>query len=213
MKKILLVDENNVIIEGIKSVLTAEGFDFKYFTANNRREALKILSQNKINLLFTNICIPKEYNSKSFEFEGLELISYVESFINKPKIIVTIQNVRIGLIKKLFSLSVNGIVIFSQLYEEVSVALKLIESGKKYFSPTLNTVDENCEINIKFELTVFQEYIMRLLAEGRSNDEISFLINRSVRSVERNLNELRYLFDSKTNPQLIAKAFRLGIID
>lgn len=80
MNKILLVDDEKSFLSSLKDGLMEFQKDFIVLTANNGREALKILETEKIDLLVTDLRMP--------EMDGLELISKVANKLSELRIII-----------------------------------------------------------------------------------------------------------------------------
>lgn len=81
MNNILLVDDEPWILSGLKSIIDWHdiGID-NIFTASNGEEALDIFNKNKINILVTDITMPK--------MNGLELIKNIKAKNNKTKFVI-----------------------------------------------------------------------------------------------------------------------------
>lgn len=80
MNTILLVDDEKSFLSSLKDGLMEFQKDFIVLTANNGREALKILETERIDLLVTDLRMP--------EMDGLELISKVANKLSELRIII-----------------------------------------------------------------------------------------------------------------------------
>ena len=81
MYKIMLVDDERLIVEGLRNLIDWEKLDLEIVaTANNGEEALKKLEENKVDIIITDINMPV--------MNGLELIKKVRSKYNKINFII-----------------------------------------------------------------------------------------------------------------------------
>ena len=79
--KILVVDDDKMVVQSITHLLTAEGYEV--MTACNGMEALQIFENEIVDLIITDIMMP--------EISGLNLISFFREFhsIKIPIIIIS----------------------------------------------------------------------------------------------------------------------------
>lgn len=213
-KNILIVDYYFAVVEGLIAIITREHNRVKFFSANNHTDALKIITHENIDCVILDIAIPKTKYSKPFEFEGIEFISEIRELNPNIKIIATIESGRARLIRKINSFDVEGLIFKNQMAADLLVAIEIIMSNKKYLQNNLiNQEDNGLEEKKQISMSVIQEQILHLLADGKKINEISKLINKSERTTDRNLSDLRIIFDANTNTELITRAFRLGFLE
>lgn len=213
-KNFLIVDYYFAVVEGLKAIISREFSNIIFFSANNHSEALKIITHEKIDCVILDIAIPKKQYSKPFEFEGIELISEIRELNPKTRIITIVESGRAGLIRKINSFEVEGLIFKNQLAADLLVAIKIIVNNKKYLQNNfLGTENNGIEEKKQININVIQNQILYLLADGKKINQISKLINKSERTIDRNLSDLRLIFDANNNIELITKAFRLGFLE
>jgi CheY-like chemotaxis protein len=76
-KQILIVDDEPALLKAISTILLGAGF--QVFTAKNGREARTVASENKIDLLITDLGMPDE--------DGIELVRRLKAEGHDLKII------------------------------------------------------------------------------------------------------------------------------
>ena len=69
VKKVLIVDDEKTFISTLADGLEPYKADFSLFTASNGREAIKILGERKIDLIVTDLKMPK--------VDGFRLLAHV----------------------------------------------------------------------------------------------------------------------------------------
>lgn len=82
MKKILLIEDNETIIKGLKYSLEQEGFEINL--AINIKEAKEKIVANKYNLIILDITLP--------DGNGFKLCEYIKSNIDTPIIFLTAKD-------------------------------------------------------------------------------------------------------------------------
>ena len=83
--KILIIDDNEVILDSIMSFLKRHGYDILY--AANGAYALKILEENSVNLIITDLMMP---DMDGYEF--CQMIRHNKKFKNLPIIVSTAKS-------------------------------------------------------------------------------------------------------------------------
>ncbi|NDL66907.1 response regulator transcription factor [Anaerotalea alkaliphila] len=79
MKKILIVDDEKLIVKGIRFSLEQEGYDID--TAYDGEEALNLAKANEYDLVILDVMLPK--------YDGMEVCQQIRGFSNVPIIMLT----------------------------------------------------------------------------------------------------------------------------
>jgi YesN/AraC family two-component response regulator len=77
MKKILIIDDEDLIREGLKIALEMEGYEIQI--CNDGKEAFKVVPEFKPEIVITDIIMP--------DIDGIEVIISLRKLPNPPKII------------------------------------------------------------------------------------------------------------------------------
>ncbi|MGL5978377.1 MAG: response regulator transcription factor [Erysipelotrichaceae bacterium] len=81
MRRILIVEDEKMIRKGLRVMVERSGFVFdEILECQNGEEALRILTNTKIDLLFTDIRMPK--------MDGIALVNQMQTMVDKPITIV-----------------------------------------------------------------------------------------------------------------------------
>jgi len=89
--KLLLVEDDNTILEGLKFCLTKENYDVE--GVSTAKEALKVLEDNKINLLLLDINLP--------DMNGIELYKKIRNKKDIPTIFLTANDLETTVVEAL----------------------------------------------------------------------------------------------------------------
>jgi DNA-binding NarL/FixJ family response regulator len=204
--KVLLVDDHQIIIDGLKSLLNNSDDIIVVAEANNGREALRILDILEIDVILMDIDMPV--------LNGIDTLKEIAKQSFGVKVIILSMHNEAGMIKSLMSIGANGYLLKSCAQEELIGAIRKVASGQSYFSTEvtlslLNPAQSNQPTEL---LTERETEIIKLIAEGYSNKEIGSKLFISHRTVDTHRTNLMKKLDVSNIAGLISYAIRNGIV-
>lgn len=204
---VLLTDDHQIIIDGLKSLLKNQDEISVAAEACNGREAIRILELISIDVLLMDIDMPV--------MNGIDALKEIRKNHPKVKVIILSMHNEAGMIKSLIDLGANGYLLKSCSQGELIDSIKKVASGQSYFSsdvtlallkPAANQGQQN-EI-----LTERETEILKLIAAGFSNKEIGDQLFISHRTVDTHRTNLMKKLDVSNIAGLISYAIRNGIV-
>ena len=123
-KKLLVVDDNPVVLEGLFVVLSAEGYEV--LKAGSVEEAESVVAANEdIGLLVVDLTLKKDA-------DGLDLIRSIRS--NRPGVpaVVYTMHEEMWNISTLMDANVEGVVLKGEKIDELIEAVRLVGKGAIY---------------------------------------------------------------------------------
>jgi len=207
--KVLLVDDHQIIIDGLKSLLKNSDEISVVAEANNGREALRILDILEIDVILMDIDMPV--------MNGINTLKEIEKQSFGVKVIILSMHNEAGMIKSLIELGANGYLLKSCQQDELIGAIKKVAVGQSYFSTdvTLALLNPARSSNPdkKDELLTDRETeILKLIAAGFSNKEIGDQLFISHRTVDTHRTNLMKKLDVGNIAGLISYAIRNGVV-
>jgi DNA-binding NarL/FixJ family response regulator len=204
--KVLLVDDHQIIIDGLKSLLKNSDEIIVVAEANNGREALRILDILEIDIVLMDIDMPV--------LNGIDTLKEIGKRGLAVKVIILSMHNEAGMIKSLINIGANGYLLKSCAQEELIGAIRKVASGQSYFSADvtlslLNPAQSNQPTEL---LTDRETEIIKLIAEGFSNKEIGLKLFISHRTVDTHRTNLMKKLDVSNIAGLISYAIRNGIV-
>ena len=209
--KVLVTDDHQIIVDGLKSLLNNSA-DFKVIgEANNGREALKIIENVEVDVVLMDIDMPV--------MNGIETLKEIRRRRLEVKVIILSMHHEAGMIKSLIDLGAMGYLLKSSPQEELAAAIRKVAAGQQYFSTqvTLSLLNKpqnshNSESGSARLLTERETEIIKLIAEGFSNKEIGAKLFISHRTVDTHRTNLMKKIQVENIAGLISYAIKSGIV-
>ncbi|MBS1626668.1 MAG: response regulator transcription factor [Bacteroidetes bacterium] len=181
MIKIALVDDHQIIIDGLKSLLNQSSTIQLVATANSGKEILQKINETVIDILITDISMP--------EMNGLELAKKVKQLFPEIKIIALSMNADGSTINAMVNdADITGYLLKQTGANELITAIEKVYKGGIYFqTDILNALEQQTKIKqqqVSANLSNREIQIIALLEKDFSNKQIATELNISVRTVE-----------------------------
>lgn len=214
--KIMLVDDHQIVRDGIKALLESLDNVQVIGEASNANELLEKLSISKPDIIVTDISMPdisgieltKIINEKE-EFSGIKVL-ILSMFTNEDFIFNAIKAGARGYLPK------------NTTRRELFEAVNTIYNGDEYFSESISNIilksyvkkAQNEDLADKKEsLSVRETEILKLFAQGLSNQEIADKLFISIRTVESHKNHIMQKLELKSTVDLIKFAIKNKIVE
>ena len=207
----LIVDDHELIIKGIQYNLLELYPNCNIETANRAEEGMGILSSSKIDVLITDISMK--------DMDGVELCKHTKKRYPSIKVMVITQHKKVWVVKQLYHLKVDGLLLKEGANRELKVALETILNGKRYFTNTLNGLllshltqrTEICINNI--ELTDREKEVLTLIGEEYTTKEIADKLHVGLKTIEAHRKNLMVKFDARNMVGLVKRAIMMGLME
>jgi DNA-binding NarL/FixJ family response regulator len=204
--KVLLVDDHQIIVDGLKSLLKNTEEIVVAAEANNGREALRILEILEIDVVLMDIDMPV--------MNGIDTLKEINKRGAKVKVIILSMHQEAGMIKSLMNIGAHGYLLKSCAQDELINAILKVAGGQHFFSPevTLSLINTHQNTQQPELLTDRETEIVRLIAAGFSNKEIGDQLFISHRTVDTHRTNIMKKLDVNNIAGLISYAIKNGIV-
>lgn len=204
MIKIALVDDHQIILDGLVLLLGQFNDIELVETANSAADMLGILQQKEIDILITDITMP--------EMDGLQLATIVKEKFPAIKIIALSMNADAPTVDAMVNhADIAGYLLKQTGATELVNAIKKVYSGSIYFQPIiLAALEQQASVKKQQEtanLSNREIQIISLLEKDFSNKQIATELNISVRTVETHRKNILRKTDTKNLLSLIKWAY------
>ena len=208
--KIMIVDDHQMFIDGVKSLLRNEKrFDF-IAESNSGETALEILENITPHILISDISMPG--------MSGNELIKKVKELNPEIRILVLSMHNEADIISDIMMLEAEGYILKNTGKKELSTALqKIADGGTHYSEEVLLSLMHKIKKDKKHDshiqkLSEREIEIVELICKEFSNEEMAEKLFLSKRTVETHRRNISLKTNTKTVVGLIKFAFRNGMV-
>lgn len=203
----IIVDDEALIREGIKSLLLAEDFVGQIFEAESKNEFLSHL-QKPIDIVLMDF--------KLGSSTALELLKIIKERQLKLKVIAVTGLEGTDLILNLLKAGVNGIVYKLDGYAQIRKTIEHVISGESYFSKSvLRIIKQNAhdwDVAPPVTLSFGERELLRAIASGLTTKEIASELHMTEATIETYRVRLIKKVNAQNTASLIAYGFKNGML-
>lgn len=209
---IVITDDHDIIRAGIKNIISDQINYTVVAEARDGEEALVKVKEHKPDILLLDITMPK--------LSGLDVIEQVHAISPKTKVLVISVHKAHIYAMKAFQAGAKGYLNKANAGEELLPALTKITSGEVYLTASISSylVKKALNKSTKMEskeslLTLREQEVLRLVAEGKTAKEVAGTLFISRRTVENYKNTLLKKLSLHKTSDLIKYAIRHKIVE
>jgi len=209
-RNILIVDDNRYFREIVRSMLERDTVSYKIWEADSVSQATYLIETMSLDIVLLDARLGDEE-------DGLDVADYVKKKkINVPLLGLTTFEGSANILH-LVKAGVRGILLKSTTGpQELDEAIQKILGGEKYFPERVQRIiDENLhKLNElpTLRLTERERILLRQMEKGYTAKDISRHTNITVSSVETTRKRLQEKTDTHSTSELVAYAFRNGLL-
>ena len=217
--RIILADDHTIVRDGIKYLLEEEENIEIIGEASNGLEALTLIEKESPDLLIIDVRMP--------EMNGIEAVTILNQKPTNTKAIVLSMHDSEEYILKSIKAGAHGYLLKDTDKKEFIKAVNTVYDGGKYFSGDISNVivsnylqntatpekvvQPKVEDN-QFGLTKKERLILPLILTGKTNSEISEILQNSKRTIETHRFNMMKKMNVKNLMELSVKASKLNLI-
>lgn len=203
----LLVEDEALIREGLRSLLEKENFVKEIFEASNAKE-FKEQIKKEIHIVLMDF--------RLIDTNGLDLLAMLKKEVNQPKVIMLTGLEGTELLMNLLKAGVGGIVYKLDGYKEILSTIKGVLEKGVYFSPKiLNLIQINAhrwDHVPPVVLSLPERDLLKAIASGYTTKEIASRLKMRESTAETYRIRLIKKMGALNTADLIAYAYRNGIL-
>ena len=195
--KVLLVDDDALVLKSLQMILKAGGID-EVFTSKNGEEAFDIYKNHKIDLVLQDIRLKDE--------NGIDIAGKLLEWDNEAKIILLTTFKDEEYINKAIKLGVKGYILKDNV-DSLFQSIQTVMAGNMVLDSEVikdirlsNQARKSIE---DFDITERELEIIKLLAEGMNNKEISQTLYLSEWTVRNYISNLLDKLDLRDRSQIV----------
>ncbi|MEQ9465985.1 MAG: response regulator transcription factor [Ekhidna sp.] len=202
--KILIADDHQIVIDGLKLVLSSRE-DFEVVgEAGNGLEVLDFLNHRHVDVVVLDINMP--------EMDGIKCAKKIKSTHPKIKVIILTMYAQKSFVEEIIKIGIDGCLLKNNTGKELSDAIARVHSGKSYYDQIQHFNKDDANDHKELSLSEREIEIIRKLGDGLTSSQISetlFISEHTVKTHRKNI--LRKL-SLHSSSELIQYALNNGII-
>lgn len=213
---VLLVDDHNIVRQGIKALLLAEGDITILGESQSGREAVQMASQLRPQVVIMDLAMPL--------LNGAEATRQILKALPNARVVVLSSYGDDEHIQQAISAGAAAYLLKQTAASDLVKAIREVSSGNAYFSPAIamRLREKTCSPveqpatgvpPKEVELTSREMEVLQLIAEGFANKQIAGELGLSVKTVEKHRQSVMKKLDIHDIAGLVRHAVSKGIIE
>lgn len=214
--KIILVDDHRLIRDGIKSLLADTKNIDVIDEASDGYDLMEKLKHKIPDIILLDISLPK--------ISGLDVITLVNNNYPQIKILILSMFINEDYVFNAIKAGASGYMHKNTTKKELLEAIYKINDGQNYFSDSVSGIilksyirkaqtGDNYSEKEEKTLSRRELEILKLFAEGHTNQEIADKLFISIRTVESHKNHIMTKLELRSTVDLIKFAIKNNIIE
>jgi DNA-binding NarL/FixJ family response regulator len=214
--KVMLVDDHEIVRDGIRALLSTEDYIDIIGEASNGDDLLNKLKYATPDVLILDISLPGK--------SGIELLKIINEKYSVIKVLILSMYTNEDFIFNAIKSGAKGYLPKNSSKKVLLEAINALTKGEEYFGDEISNIImksyikkaqniENINDDKSKLLTSRETEILKLFVEGKSNQEIADELFISIRTVESHKNHIMQKFELKSTVDLIKFAIKNKILE
>ena len=208
---ILLVDDHQMMRDGLRAVLERESDLHVSGEAADGRTALELCSTLHPDVVVMDIGMPG--------LNGIEATRQVTTHHPRTKVVALSMNADRRYVHAMFEAGAWAYLVKSSASEELIRAIRAVSHDEKYVSPTVASAvldafvvgPKATQRDPRGELSPREREVLQLLAEGMTSKEIAARLDLAVSTIETHRKQIMAKLELRSVAELTKFAIRTGI--
>lgn len=209
---ILLAEDHMIVREGFRKMLELDADLEVIGEAKDGRQAVELTRKLCPNIVLMDIAMPR--------LNGLEATRQILKAVPTTKVVFLSAHGSDEYVKNAIESGAMGFLLKQTSGEDVCQAIRAVQSGKKFFSPSITkqihqqSHDRTGLLKKKISLLTSREMeVLQLIAEGKANKETAGELSISIKTVEKHREHLMEKLNIHDTAGLTRYAISHGIIE
>ncbi|MDM8002201.1 MAG: response regulator transcription factor [Bacteroidota bacterium] len=205
-KKVLIVEDHPIVSDSLFRLINDTFENTTCVHAGTGTKGLSYLNGNHFDIILLDINLP--------DMSGIEFCSQARSRFPELKILVVTSLAQRHVIDKAIQSGVMGFVLKTSDVRDITEGIMQVMDGKTYFGLGVKDLMDGHTVSGSSEpvITKRESEILKLIADGFTNQEIADRLFISSSTVDSHRKNLLVKFNSKNTAALVKTAISKGII-
>ncbi len=212
--KIFIVDDHQLVLDGLEKIINAEADMEIIGTANNGKDAIERVPIFKPDLVLMDLDMPV--------LNGMRAADTLIKQNPEIRIAMLTMHGERAIIEKMISMGVAGYFLKNADKEEFVAGIKMILKGKKFFQsdvvvgmsrPATQLKSNAANLALLSTLSDREQEVLKTIAAGKTSKEIAAELHISERTVETHRRNIHNKLEIKNLAGLVRFAIENGLLD
>jgi two-component system response regulator NreC len=212
--RILLADDHTILRAGLKMMLNAQPDMEVVGEAQDGRQALQEAQRLQPDIILMDITMP--------DINGIEATKQLKRLLPDVKVLILTMHEHEEYVFQALRAGASGYMLKEAADTDLISALRIIQSGQFYLSPTaqsvmvgdyLQRVRTGEEKDSYSSLTEREREILKLVAEGYTNNQIAERLVISPKTVDTHRTHIMDKLNLHSRAELVKYAMRRGLLE
>jgi len=212
--KILIVEDYAIVREGLKALVETYPYYKVVGEAADGKQAFKLAMALKPDLILMDLSLPNT--------NGMTAIKEIKEHLPETKILALTIHKTEGYVRRTLESGADGYILKESTYSELERAIRSVLEGKPYLSPDisggiiqgyLQGLKSVTPGTLMGTLSPREIEILKLIAEGFKNKDISDYLGISIKTVDKHRTNLMKKLDLHSVSALTLAAVREGLVE
>lgn len=205
---IIIVDDDDIVRIGLRTILNDLGRYDVVGEASNGRDAVRMARKLEPDLVLIDVGMPT--------MNGIDATKRIKSAVEKTKVIALSLHDDSRFVTQMLDAGASGFLPKQGAVEELPFALKTIEAGNTYLSPSiaasvLTHFRHGEGGSASSDLSVREREVLQSIAEGKSASQIATELSLSVKTIESHRRNIMKKLDLYSVAELTKYAIKEGL--
>ena len=209
MKRILIVDDHEVVRNGIRRIFEEEGWEMSFGEASNELEARMLVQNEHWDAVLLDISLGGS--------NGIDVLRGLKELRPQLPILILTMHSEEQYARRAFKAGASGYVTKDTPRAELLNAISKVLNGQRYVSPSLAeklVVDFQIGFGPAHETLSDREFqVFRLIASGKTVGEIAEMLSLSSKTISTYRARILEKLQMKTNAELTYYAIQNKLVD
>jgi DNA-binding NarL/FixJ family response regulator len=200
----VVADDHPAVLDAVAKFLAAAGIDV-VGRAHDGEEALALIEERTPRVALADVRMPK--------LSGIELARRAKKLSPKTSVLLYTGYGDAALLTEALDVGVGGFVVKDAPLEDLLQAVRTVGAGQLYVDPVLAGALAATSVGSGVpQLTQRERDVLRLLADGLSNEEIGKQLFISAETVRTHVRKAMDKLGADTRTEAVARALRFRLI-
>ena len=211
MSKILIVDDHQLVLDGLRLIIESQADLQLVGEAHNGQEAIDFIKENEVDIILMDLNMPV--------LNGIEASKKIVSIHPESKILILSMLSDTKLVKKLVKEGIKGYMLKNSGQDEIVDAIRRIRKGSTYFDPHIVELMMSGQSKTKVKnegippsLSRREKEILQLIINEHTSAEIAEKLFISLGTVESHRRNMISKLGVRNTAGLVRAAYEYDIL-